>query len=161
MKKTVLLFLVLSLIFLCACSTVKYEEHQFTLTSFESQISIDGGDLIGRLNYVSADEITLTVDYPEEIRGLAFKQNTFGTDVSFEGTEINEFQSELFGFNLSPVEELFEYLSSLSENNFTLDADGGFSTETNYDNIKVKVDLNENHIVSIESENHQFDFTVN
>lgn len=161
MKKLILVFIALSLVFMCACSAELTHDEQFVLGGFESRVSIDGDFLIGQLNFVSAQEITLTVDYPEEIAGLEFHQNTFGIDISFAETQINEFQSELFGFNLSPVEELFEYLSSLGENNFTVDKNGNFNAETVYDTIKVRIDSNVNQIISIESENHRFDFSVN
>ena len=159
MKKMILPLLILSLIFLSACSE-PVGNAQFTLTSFESQLSIDGDFLIGQLNYVSANEITLTVDYPEEIKGMEFKQTTFGIDISFEGTQIHEFQSEVFGFHLSPIEELFEYLSVLGENHFMVDENGNFKAETNYDIINGIFDLHANQIVSIESENHRFDFMI-
>ena len=143
----VCMVLVLSL---CACS----KEKKILFSEFEENVSFTADNLAvkGKLSFKGKDNISFTIEEPENLKGLIFIQDTVKSDditISY-----SKFKDK------SPVYILLSVISSLSENEIPLPFKGEYTLtgETSSAGYKTVFDCEKEEIIRISTEKFTYNF---
>ena len=144
------LICVVLLFSLCACGT----EKELVLGEFCRNVSftLEEVSVKGELHFKSREEITFTVEEPENLKGLVFTESTANID----DITINysEFKDE------SPVYILLSTIKNLAESEIYLPAKGeyAFAGEASSAEYKIIFDCEKEEIRRIETEKFTYNF---
>lgn len=143
-------FCAIVLVCLCACSA----EKTYVLAPFKSEVSFAMNDITvkGTLDFVSSQDITFTVNEPENISGIVFA----GEEISYEDIKIG------YGnvADSSPVSILFEVICHIADKEIQIPLEGEFiySGVTESAGYKIIFDCEKGKIISIEAGKFIYNF---
>lgn len=135
---------------LCACSA----EKEIMLSEFEKEVSFTIDDLTvnGKLTFKGKDNITFTVEEPENLKGLVFTENTANID----NITINyaKFKDE------SPVYILLSVIKNLAESEICLPLKGEYTLMGAISSAEYKIvfDCEKEEIIRIATEKFTYNF---
>ncbi len=134
---------------------------EFKLSEFSCTVSFTCAetDFIGELEYISANNISLTMNSPEHIKGIRLVYDGNKTQVSCDGIIV---QLENLTVGKDIYAPLFSALTSLSTADIRINKDG---TDTvviggNAD-ISIKISCNDMRITSVENCGNIYNFQYN
>lgn len=144
MKKVTVLALLICFAF---CGCVKSDTDTFSAAAFKAQVSVktQSDFFVFEADCKSADDITLTVLKPENIKGTVIKQ---GDKFSSKNTT-------------GPAKELLCALKTLFEQSFTCPKEGisYIDASNEYGSFCVQIDFSQKKILTVKGQKYEYLFT--
>lgn len=161
MKKTaVLCYCCLFIFVLSSCGYSK--ETVFSVEPFSDNVSfeINQTQVFCKLDFKSAEEISLEIQKPENLCGTLIKRENGKMSAVFQETEIDTTNISISSGNINAFEKLFEILAVLSQNEHTVNLSSlQFCVDTNFDSFTVQINRQTQKLESIECGEFVFCFS--
>lgn len=161
MKKTAVLCCCCFFIFiLSSCDYSR--ETVFSVEPFSSDVSfeINQTHVLCKLDFKSAEEISLEIQKPENLCGTLIKRENGKMSAVFQETEIDITNISISSGNENAFEKLFEILAVLNQNEYTVKLSSSqFCVDTSSASFTVKINSQTQKLETIESDETIFCFS--
>ncbi len=160
LKHRIFAFIVVALLLIsfasCDNGTTEYKLSEF---SCAVSFKCNDADFIGNLRYISADNISLTIDSPEHIKGIKFIFDGNKTDIVCDGLTV---ALENLTADMDVYTPLFSALVVLSAADIKVKKDGTDSVVLGENtDISIKISCDDMRIISVKNCGNIYNFQYN